>query len=54
MMEIEGWEVYRSAYGIWVAMKDGNRNAETWLRAESLDSLIIKIDQANHPERCSE
>jgi hypothetical protein len=53
-MEIEGWEVYLSAYGKFIAIKDGNRNAQTWLIGDSLQEVIIKIDQANHPERCIE
>lgn len=51
MMEIEGWFVYISAYDKMVAVNQKNGN---YLVADNLDEIIIKIDQANHPERCSE
>ena len=51
MMQIEGWSVYRSAYNKIVAVNQENGN---FLVADNLDEIIIKIDQANHPERCSE
>ena len=51
MMEIDGWSVYRSAYGNIVAINNDNCNRR--LFADTLDEIIIKIDQANHPERCS-
>ena len=50
MMEIDGWSDYRSAYGKIVAINNDNRR----LFGDTLDEIIIKIDQANHPERCSE
>lgn len=51
MMEIDGWSVYRSAYGNIVAINNDNHRR---LFGDTLDEIIIKIDQANHPERCSE
>lgn len=50
MMEIEGWQVFRSAYGMLVAKNDKG----DYLIGETFDEIIIKIDQANHPERCEE
>lgn len=49
-MEIEGWKVWKSAYNMMVAKNDQG----DYLFGETLDEIIIKIDQANHPERCSE
>lgn len=50
MMEIEGWQVFRSAYGMLVAKNDKG----DYLFGETFDEIIIKIDQVNHPERCGE
>ena len=44
------WVVFRSVSGQWVAINRGNRTLE----AETLEELFIKVDQADHPERCRE
>ena len=54
MMEIEGWLVFRSAYGKIIAKNTDPAADIVLLAGDTLDEIIIKIDQANHPERCSE
>lgn len=50
MMIGNGWVVFRSMQGEWVAINRQNEGIE----ADTLDELIIKVDQADNPERCSE
>lgn len=50
MMINDRWVVFRSLKGCWVAIAPDNVTAE----ADTLDELIIKIDQIDHPERCCE
>ena len=54
MMQIEGWWVFRSAYGKIIARNTDPAVDVDYLEGDTLDEIIIKIDQANHPERCSE
>ena len=50
---IEGWEVTLIS-GTWVALLlNEDHEIKTYLYDKSLDCLIVKIDQFNHPERCS-